>query len=139
MHSKFNFKNIRTLNVSPKIFLVFVGKLLSKCPSFAKPSLSWKIFVCPTALRHYSFLKTPRHKCLTVFWIRLCLDNCSVICTVTLRKVLHPIHSEFQHIQKSVFFRHMQTYSALLRVFTYIEASLRHIEAYSAIFSVIPV
>ena len=31
-----------------------------------------------------AFCKTLYFKCLTVFWIRLCLNNCSRICTVTL-------------------------------------------------------
>ena len=34
-------------------------------------------FGCGHALRHYPYLK-----CLIKFWIRLFLDNCSVICTV---------------------------------------------------------
>ena len=46
------------------------------------------------------------------------LDNCSVICRVTSCYVLHQAHSEFWHIQISVYsgkFRHIQAYSALLR------------------------
>ena len=31
-------------------------------------------------------------KCLTVFWMCLCLNKCSVICTVTLCYVLHQKH-----------------------------------------------
>ena len=41
------------------------------------------------------FCKTLHLKCLTVVSIRLCLDNCSVICTVTLCFVLHQTNLKF--------------------------------------------
>ena len=62
-------------------------------------------------LRHYSFSKRLHLSCI-------CLNNCSVIYTVTLRYVLHETYSEFWHIQNSVssgIFRHIQAYSVLLR------------------------
>ena len=67
---------------------------------------------------HCPFCKMLYLKCLTVFWICLCLNNCSVVCTVTLCYVLHQTHSEFWHIQNYVYSgisRHIQRYSALLR------------------------
>ena len=76
-------------NSSGAFFLLFLAKCLLKCSSSMKPPLSWKIFVCTPALRHYLFCKIPHLKCLTMFWIDLCLDNCSVICIVTLCYVLH--------------------------------------------------
>ena len=45
-------------------------------------------FLARPALRHYSFCKKLRFKSLKVFWIRLYLDNCSVICTVALCYIL---------------------------------------------------
>ena len=75
-------------------------------------------------------------KCLTVFWIRLCLDNCSVIFTVTLCHVLHQTHSEFWHIQHPAFsdiYRRIQSYSALLR---HIDDYWDIIKAYSGLFSI---
>ena len=81
------------------------GETISKCPSSANLShpLPWKISGCAPALGHYYFYKTIHLKCLTVFWICVYLDNCSVICTVTLLYVLHQTHSEFWHIQHTVF------------------------------------
>ena len=70
------------------IFLVFFTKCLLKCPSFIPPS--------STALKNFFCAPAPaltvHLKCLTIFWIRVCLDNCSVICTVTLGYLLHQIH-----------------------------------------------
>ena len=54
-------KRVRVPSHSPKyfpvgsIFLVFLTKCLSKCPSSTKSPLFWKIFGCMHALRHYSF------------------------------------------------------------------------------------
>ena len=56
------------------------------------------------------------------------LENCSVICAVTLYYVLHQTQSEFWHISNYVYSgicMHIQAYSALLW----------HIKAYSGIFS----
>ena len=58
---------------------------------------------CTPAFRYYSFCKMLHIKYLTVFWIRLYLDKCSVICTVTLSYILHQTHSEFWHIQSSIY------------------------------------
>ena len=75
---------------------------------------------------------------MTVSWIRLCLDDCSVICKVTLCYVLHQTYSEFWHIQHSVFqvyvdiFKHTRRYCG---IFTHIETLWRHNQAFSAIFS----
>ena len=44
----------------------------------------------------------------------VCLDHCSVICTVNLCYALHQTHSECWHIQNTVYyckFRHTQAYS----------------------------
>ena len=110
-------------------------------PYFHKPPtfLPWKFSGRPPALRHYCFRKTLHLKCSTVFWIRLCLDNCSVICTVTLCYVLHQAYSEFRHIQHC-YFRYMSAYSMIFRVFKTYSHTLRHysgilriIQAYSAL------
>ena len=95
-------------------------KSISKCPIsiIILQPLSWKISGWAPALRYYSFCKTLHLKCLAVFWMRVCLDNCSVICKVTWCYVLHETHPEFCHIQHSVFSgicTHIQTYSELLR------------------------
>ena len=57
----------------------------------------------------------------SVLNICLCLNNCPVICKVTLCYVLHQTHSEFWHIRHTGICRHIQSYSVLLR----------HIQAYS--------
>ena len=82
---------------------MFLTKCLSKCSSSTKPTLPRKISDGATALMHYSFCKTLRLKCLTVFWMRLCLNSCYI-----------------QNSAYSDICRYIQTYSA----------SLRHIHAY---------
>ena len=72
------------------------------------------------ALSWYSFCKTLHLKCLTVFWIRLCLNHSSLICTVTFCYVLDQLHSKFWHIQHSgfsVIYRRIKRYQALSRHF----------------------
>ena len=71
----------------------------------------WKIYGFAPAFRHCSFCKTLYLKRLTVFWIHICLNNCSIICTITLCYVLH------RHIKNSFsgICQHIQSYSALLR------------------------
>ena len=103
-------------------------------PTPPPPLLPWKGSGYAPALIYYSFCKTLHLKCLTVFWIQLCLDSCSVICTVTLCYELHKTHSEFSHIQISVFSgicRHSQSYSVLLR---HIHAYWHIIKVYSGLF-----
>ena len=56
----------------------------------------------------------------------VCLDNCSVICTVTLYYVLHQTNSEFWYIQNS-------TYSVICRYVKSYPVLLRHIHAYTEI------
>ena len=75
--------------------LVFLTNCFSNFPSSTKPPLH----TCTQAI---FFCKTLHLKCLEVFWIRFCLDNCSVIYTVTLCCLLHQTHSEFWHTQNSV-------------------------------------
>ena len=79
--------------------------------NFPCPEKFW-LCVCTQAL---FFLQN------AVSWIRLCLDYCSLICTVTLCYVLHQTHSEFWHIQ---------AYSELLR---HIDACWGIIKAYSGL------
>ena len=105
-------------------FLVLLVKRLSKCLSSLKSPLPWKISGWVPALRHYSFYKTLYLKCLTVFWIHLCLDNYLVICTVTLSYVLHQTWSYMQNMCIQILSMHIQ----------YIEALFRLIQAYSALF-----
>ena len=50
---------------------------------FTKSLLPWKVSGRVPALRCFSFCKTLHLHCLTVFWIRLYLDNYLVICTLT--------------------------------------------------------
>ena len=103
-------------------------------PQLHETSSALKTFGCVPAPRLYYFCETLHLKCLTVFWIRLCLDNSSVIYTLTLCYALHQIHSEFWHIQNSVYsgiFRHIQGYSALWR---HIHAYWRIFKAYSGLF-----
>ena len=90
------------------LLLVFLTKFLSKFPSsaallhfrtppFQTPHLTpWRISSCAPALRYCSFCKILDLKCLKVFWIHLCLDNCSVIYTVTLI-----LNSAASHVQNS--------------------------------------
>ena len=124
------------------LFPVFLTKCLLKCHSSTNPlPLTWNISGGASALRHYSFCKTLHLEYLTVFWMRLCLDNCSVICTVTLCYVLHQTHSEFWHIHHSVFFFfffsgicwHIQLYSPLLRHIRALLGIFRFTQAYSAL------
>ena len=114
-------------------FLVFLTKSLSKCPSFTN-ALALKNFWFRTCTSALLFSQKKFHfKCLTMFSIRLCLDNCSLICTVTFCYVLHRTHSEFYHIQHSAFSGlcwHIQSYSALLR---HIHAYWDSINAYSGL------
>ena len=60
--------------------------------------------------------------------ISFCLDNCSTISTATLCYILHQSHSKLRHIQNYV-------YSGTCRNIQAFLALLRHIQAYSGIFS----
>ena len=121
-------------------FFFFLTKCLLKCSSSTKPPQRWKNFDCPPALRYYSFCKALHLKCLTLFWICLCLDNDSVIFTVTLCFVLHQnvphqTYLEFWLIQNSIYLgicRIIQSYSTLLK---HIHAYWSIFEAYTCIFS----
>ena len=57
--------------------------------------------------------------------LNTCLDNCSVICTVTLCYVLHQTYSESWHIEGSVYSGSI--FSIIKTLFTHIEALLKHI------------
>ena len=89
-------------------------------PETHETSLALKFSVWVHALSHYSFCKKLCLKFLAIFWIYR-LDNCSVICTLTLCYVLHQRHSEFWHIQNYLF-RYMQAYP---RIFSIIKAYMR--------------
>ena len=92
-------------------------------PSSLLAFLSWKISGCARALMHYSFCNPPLKR-LAVFWIRLFLDNCSVICTVNLCYVLHQTHSEFWIFSTQV----SQVYSGIFHHIQHIDTLLRHIK-----------
>ena len=89
---KFSIQNV-VLRVSgrknSKIFSWgdFFPCILTKCLSKYSPStkpplpLPWRISGSALALKNYSFWKTFHFKGLTGLWIRLFLDNWSVICT----------------------------------------------------------
>ena len=99
------------------LFLVFFMKCLSKCPSFTNlppPVLkSFWLHICPQALFFFE-----KHSILNVWQCSeyLCLDNCSVICTVMLCTA-----SDTFRIQaySALFFpgmcRYIQSYSVLLK------------------------
>ena len=95
-------KEKKLQNVFPagSLFLVFLKKSLSRCPS--------SINLPPRDLKNL---------CFSNCWVGLCLSNCWVGCTVTLCYVLHQIHSELS-IQYSVFsgiWQHIQSYLTLLK------------------------
>ena len=116
-----------------RFFLVFLTKYLLKCPSSKKPPPLKNSGGVP-ALRRYSFCKTLHLKCLTLFWINHCLDNSSFFCTLTLCYVLYQTHSEFWHIESSVYsgiFRHIQAYLHVLR---HIHTYWGIIKTYSSLF-----
>ena len=121
-------------------FLVFLSKCLSKYPSSTKPSLPRKISGYIPALRDHYFCKVIHLTCLTGFWIRLRLDSSSVICTVILciyctRYVQNSDIFRTLFIQAcAIMFRYVQHYYGLFRD---IEALLRHIQVYSARFSIL--
>ena len=86
------------------VFDMFL-KCLSKWPISTNPHTT----LCALKKIFIFFWKTLYLKCLSVFWIRLCFDKCSVICTMTLCYVKQKTHSEFWHIQYC-FFRYMPEY-----------------------------
>ena len=94
---------------------------------------SFWLHACTQAL--FFVRKHSSYKVLTVFWILLCLDNCSVICTVTLCYLLHQTLSEFYFILNSIYSgisRDTQGYLAFLRhIHTYWDI----VKAYSGLFS----
>ena len=56
---------------------------------------------------------------MTVSWTCFCLNNSSVICTVTLCYVLHQTHSEFWHIQAySALLSHIPTYWGIIKPYS---------------------
>ena len=69
------------------------------CPS---PENFW----LPPAFRHCYLCKTLHCKCLTVLWIRLGLDNCSITYTMTLWILTYS--------SEICLFKHIQAYSVLL-------------------------
>ena len=71
------------------------------------------------------FCKMLHFKCSTVFWILLCLDNCSVICTATLGYILH---QTLRILAKSAlwFLRYMPVYSIILSIIKAYSRILRH-------------
>ena len=107
------------------VFDMFL-KCLLKCPSSAT-------LLPSPVLIHYSFCKTLHFKCLMVFWICLCFDNCPVICVVTLCYVKQQTHSQFWHIQYcfSGICQHVKSHSTLLR---HIHAYWGIIKVYSDLF-----
>ena len=140
---KFSIQNV-ILRVSRKkspksfplvsLFLVFLTICLSKC--FTLTNLSPP----PLPLWHEKFLVTHPHTGIILFAkccilnVRqcseyVCLDNCSIICTMTLCYLLHQTYSEFWHIQRSVFY--MPAYS---NIFSFIETYSHIVKAYSDLF-----
>ena len=115
---KFHFQNVVLIVFRRKNFKMFPYRAVFLC---FWQNVYWSGLVPRNlrmpAPRHCSFCKMLHLKCLTVFWIHLCLDNCSIFCTVTLCYVLHQTHSQFWRIQNPVVFsgvfKNIQAYSAL--------------------------
>ena len=103
------YENPKCFSAGP-FFLVF-DKNVYRSAEFHP--LLWKIYGYAPALRYYSFCKTLYLKHFIVIWIRLCLDNCSVICVVTLCYVLHQT-------------RCMQAYSSIFSIIKAYSCILRH-------------
>ena len=124
IHSKCSFKNIwekKLQNISLR-GLFFLCFWLSVYRSALAPQTS------------LPFCKTFHLRRLAVFWIRLCLDNCSVIFILTFCYVLHPTHLDFWHIQHSIFFfRYMRKYSVFFNVIKAHSNVMRHY-SYSGLF-----
>ena len=119
-------------------FLVFLSKCLSKYPSSTKPSLPRKISGYIPALRDHYFCKVIHLTCLTGFWIRLRLDNSSVICTVILciyctRYVQNSDIFRTLFIQAcAIMFRYVQHYYGLFRDIEALLSIFRFIQLDSA-------
>ena len=82
------------------------------------------------------FCKMFHLKCLTVFWIRLCLDNCSVTCIVAVRYNVPYASDIFRTLAYSglYLFRYTQTYS---KIFSTIRTYWRILRQCQGIFKVI--
>ena len=118
------------------VFTCVIDEVFIKVSSFDETSTAVTSFFCPLflSLRHCSFWKRLHLKCLIGFWVRICLNNFSVSCTVTLCYVLHQTHSGFWFIRNSIYSRisrYIQGYSALLR---HIRAYWDTAKAYSDLF-----
>ena len=94
--------------------------------------LPWKFSHCAPALRHYSLCRTLHLKCLSKFWIRLFLDNGSVINTVIICYLLH--QTRILAFSTLCFFRYIPAYSVIFIVIkAYSNMRIfRLIQAYSA-------
>ena len=81
------------------------------------------VVCCPPVLKNY-FCKTFHLKCLTVFWICLCLNNCSIVFIVMiLVNVPYQTYSEFCQIQNSVYsgmWKHIQGILSIIKAYSYI-------------------
>ena len=93
-----------------------------------------KLLILMYILLHSGVILFAKRSILNVwqYSTNFCLDNCSVICTVTLCYVLHRTHLKFWHTQNS-------GYSGILGIFknihhykitsTHVEGLLRHISS----------
>ena len=131
-HLKFNFKSIldkKLQNVSLQILFVscfWQNLYRSAVVPQTFHSLPWKVPGCAPVPRHYSFCKTLNLQCMAVFWMRLCLGNCSVICTVTLFYVLLIDTFRIMGYSGLWFFRYMQAYSITFSVIEAYSHTSRH-------------
>ena len=120
------------------LFLGFLTKSLSKRPSSL--NLTSPLYPEKFLVEHLNsdIIPFTNYFVLNVWQCSeyVCLYNCSVICTVTLWYILHQTHSEFWHIQLSVFqvyagiFKYIQHYEG---IFTHIETLLRPIQTFLGI------
>ena len=99
-------------------FLVFLTKRLSNCPSSTKPALPWKIWGCVPALRHFSFCKMLHLKCLTVWWIRLCIDNFFVICRDLKQCTVWDTFRILDYSELCFFRRYIHSYWVIFKVYS---------------------
>ena len=100
--------------LEPKLFSKSLFKNIQECLGIFR-----NVDAYSTTIRHFSFCKMLHLTCLTMFKIRLFLDNCLVISTVTLCYVLHQTHSDsgiFRTIETIHLFRYIQVYSSIVSI-----------------------
>ena len=113
-------KKLENVSLRGLFFLYFWRNAFLKCPRSTKSPLVWNFLV--VRLRSVLILLV-KHSILNVWQCSecFCLDNCSVIYTVTPCYVLHQTDSEFWRIQNS-FCSDMYSYNPERNIFRHIHA-----------------